>query len=98
MIMKNTLGAFLNSQRITPELKRRKRAFYEVLHETSGEKPTEGYMANPNDNRPTFRPYLAYLERYGDRKRAQGELSPETHDDAYWQERRQNEEEKNAGR
>jgi hypothetical protein len=24
-------------------------------------------MANPNDNRPTFRPYLAYLERYGDR-------------------------------
>jgi hypothetical protein len=44
-----------------------------------------------NDRPKHWRPYLEYLQRYGERKRAEGHESPDVADDAYWQKRRQDE-------
>lgn len=41
-------------------------------------------MTNDN-NRPTWKPFSAYLERLAQQREARGEPSaPEVHDDAYW--------------
>jgi hypothetical protein len=40
-----------------------------------------------DDNRPTWKPYLAYLERYGARKRAEGEQIIDNDSEEYWRDR-----------
>jgi hypothetical protein len=46
----------------------------------------------PNDNRPTWKPYLLYLQQYGDRKRAEGNPSPDIALESYLIERERNRE------
>jgi hypothetical protein len=44
-------------------------------------------MANPNDNRPTWRPFSEYIERWGERRRAEGHEAPDVAPPEYWAER-----------
>jgi hypothetical protein len=50
------------------------------------------------DDRKHWRPYLEYLQRYGDRRRAEGHEAPDIADSEYWEHRRRNEEMKNQPR
>jgi hypothetical protein len=43
------------------------------------------------DDRKHWRPYLEYLQRYGDHKRANGEQITDIAPPEYWDERRRNE-------
>ena len=43
------------------------------------------------DNRLTWKPFTEYLQRYGDRKRAEGEGSPDIAPQSYWDKRREDE-------
>jgi hypothetical protein len=45
-------------------------------------------MANPNDNRPKhWRPYLEYILKWGDKRRAEGHEAPDAAPPEYWAER-----------
>jgi hypothetical protein len=53
------------------------------------------YSANgsdmKDDKRPTWKPFTEYILRYGDRKRAEGNPSPDIAPPEYWDKRRQDE-------
>lgn len=40
-----------------------------------------------DDNRPSWRPFSEYIERWGERRRAEGHELPEVHDQKYWDDR-----------
>jgi hypothetical protein len=42
------------------------------------------------DNRPTWKPFSEYLERWGERKRAEGNPSPDIAPQSFWDEWRKN--------
>jgi hypothetical protein len=46
----------------------------------------DDYLAD--DNRPTWKPFTEYIERWGDRRRAEGKKTPNVADNQYWEERR----------